>query len=154
VKQTRYTEAQIVDVLAQAAKGEMTAIEVCRINGISEQTFYRWKRRYGEMTTSEVKRLRELEPRTPAQTTAGRARPGDRHDPRRAPGKMSGAPEKRHTVRVLAAAGISTRRACSLWAPRAPILPTGQGQERRRAAGGDLGDPPPQAALGRAAHHR
>ena len=39
----------------------MTAIEVCRINGVSEQTFYRWKRRYGEMTTSEVKRLRELE---------------------------------------------------------------------------------------------
>lgn len=61
MKQTRYTEAQIVDILAQAAKGEMSAIEVCRINGISEQTFYRWKRRYGEMTTSEVKRLRELE---------------------------------------------------------------------------------------------
>ena len=61
MKQTRYTEAQIVDVLAQAAKGEMTASEVCRINGVSEQTFYRWKRRYGEMTTSEVKRLRELE---------------------------------------------------------------------------------------------
>lgn len=61
MKQTRYTEAQIVDVLSQAAKGELTAIEVCRINGISEQTFYRWKRRYGEMTTSEVRRLRELE---------------------------------------------------------------------------------------------
>lgn len=61
MKQTRYTEAQIVAVLAQAAKGEMTAIEVCRINGISEQTFYRWKRRYGDMVVSEVKRLRELE---------------------------------------------------------------------------------------------
>ena len=61
MKQTRYTEAQIVDILAQAARGEMTAIEVCRISGISEQTFYRWKRRYGEVTTSEVKRLRELE---------------------------------------------------------------------------------------------
>jgi putative transposase len=61
VKQTRFTETQIVDILTQAARGEMTAIDVCRINGISEQTFYRWKRRYGEMTTSEVKRLRELE---------------------------------------------------------------------------------------------
>jgi putative transposase len=61
VKQTRFTETQIVDILTQAAKGEMTAIDVCRINGISEQTFYRWKRRYGEMTTSEVGRLRELE---------------------------------------------------------------------------------------------
>ena len=61
MKQTRFTEAQIVDILAQAAKGEMTAVEVCRINGVSEQTFYRWKRRYGEMTTSEVRHLRELE---------------------------------------------------------------------------------------------
>ena len=41
MKQTRYTEAQIVDILSQVAKGEMTVIEVCRINGISEQTFYR-----------------------------------------------------------------------------------------------------------------
>ena len=55
MKQTRYTEAQIVDVLAQAARGEMTAVEVCRINGVSEQTFYRWKRRYGEMQVSEVR---------------------------------------------------------------------------------------------------
>ena len=61
MKQTRYTEAQIVDVLSQAAKGEMTAREVCRIHGISEQTFYRWKRRYGDMQVSEVRRLRELE---------------------------------------------------------------------------------------------
>ena len=61
MRQTRYTEAQIVDILTQSAKGEMTAVEVCRINGISEQTPYRWKRRYGEMTTSEVRRLRELE---------------------------------------------------------------------------------------------
>jgi putative transposase len=61
MKQTRYTEAQIVDILTQAAKGEMTASEVCRINGISEQTFYRWKRRYGDLPVSEVRHLRELE---------------------------------------------------------------------------------------------
>lgn len=61
MKQTKYTEAQIVDVLSQASKGEMTVRDVCRINGISEQTFYRWKRRYGDMQVSEVRRLRELE---------------------------------------------------------------------------------------------
>ena len=59
--QTKYTEAQIVDVLSQAAKGEMTVRDVCRINSISEQTFYRWKRRYGDLQVSEVRRLRELE---------------------------------------------------------------------------------------------
>jgi len=61
LKQARFTEAQIVDILAQAAKDDVTARDVCRIHGISEQTYYRWKRRYGDMTVSEVRRLRELE---------------------------------------------------------------------------------------------
>lgn len=61
MKQVRFTEAQIVDILGQAARGDMTARDVCNLHGISEQTFYRWKRKYGEMTTSEVKRMRVLE---------------------------------------------------------------------------------------------
>lgn len=61
MKQVRFTEAQIVGILGQAAKGDVTARDVCTIHGISEQTFYRWKRKYGDMSTSEVKRLRELE---------------------------------------------------------------------------------------------
>jgi len=61
MKQTRFTEAQIVDILATAARDDVSARDVCRLHGISEQTFYRWKRRYGDMTTSEVRRLRELE---------------------------------------------------------------------------------------------
>ncbi len=61
MKQARFTEAQIVDILAQAAKDDISARDVCRIHGISEQTYYRWKRRYGDMSVSEVKRLRELE---------------------------------------------------------------------------------------------
>jgi putative transposase len=39
----------------------MTAVEVFRINGVSEQASYRWKRRYGEMRVSEGWRLRRLE---------------------------------------------------------------------------------------------
>jgi putative transposase len=61
LKQARFTEAQIVEILAQAARDDISARDVCRLNGISEQTLYRWKRKYGDMTTSEVKRLRELE---------------------------------------------------------------------------------------------
>ncbi len=61
MKQSRFTEAQIVDVLAQAARSDMTARDVCNVHGICEQTFYRWKRKYGDMSTSEVRRLRELE---------------------------------------------------------------------------------------------
>jgi len=61
LKQARFTEAQIVDILSQAARDDVSARDVCRIHGISEQTYYRWKRRFGDMTVSEVKRLRELE---------------------------------------------------------------------------------------------
>jgi putative transposase len=61
LKQARFTESQIVDILSQAGRDDVSARDVCRIHCISEQTYYRWKRRYGDMTVSEVKRLRELE---------------------------------------------------------------------------------------------
>ena len=64
MKQSRFTEAQIVDILAQAAqaaRGDMTARDVCNIHGVTEQTFYRWKKKYGDLGTSDVRRLRELE---------------------------------------------------------------------------------------------
>jgi putative transposase len=61
MKQSRFTESQIVDILAQAARGDMTARDVCNVHGVTEQTFYRWKKKYGDMGTSDVKRLRELE---------------------------------------------------------------------------------------------
>lgn len=61
MKQARFTEKQIVDILAQATRGDITARDVCALNGISEMTFYRWKRKYGEMGACEVKRLRDLE---------------------------------------------------------------------------------------------
>ena len=61
MKQSRFTESQIVDILAQAARGDMTARDVCNVHGVTEQTFYRWKKKYGDMGTSDVRRLRELE---------------------------------------------------------------------------------------------
>jgi putative transposase len=61
LKQKRFTEAQIVDILGQATKGDMTVRDICALHGVHEVTFYRWKRKYGDMSTSEVRRLRELE---------------------------------------------------------------------------------------------
>jgi putative transposase len=61
LKQKRFTEAQIVDILTRAARGDMTVRDVCALHGVHEVTFYRWKRKYGEMSTSEVRHLRELE---------------------------------------------------------------------------------------------
>lgn len=60
MKQSRYTEEQIIGVLKQAEAGVKTA-EICRQHGISNATFYKWKGKYGGLEVSEARRLRQLE---------------------------------------------------------------------------------------------
>ena len=59
-KQKRHTPEQIASILNQQ-EGGLKVVEICRREGISEQTFYRWKSKYGGMGVSEVKRLKALE---------------------------------------------------------------------------------------------
>jgi putative transposase len=56
----RFTEPQIVFALQQAEQGTLVT-EVVRKMGISEATFYRWKKRYGGLGVSEIRRLKQLE---------------------------------------------------------------------------------------------
>ena len=60
VKKSKFTEEQIVFALKQAELGTRVE-EVCRKLGISEATFYVWKKRYGGIGPSELRRLRQLE---------------------------------------------------------------------------------------------
>lgn len=60
MKTSKFTEAQITFALRQAETGVKVA-EVCRKMGISEATFYAWKKKYGGLGTTELRRLRELE---------------------------------------------------------------------------------------------
>jgi len=60
VKGKRFKEEQIIRILHEAERG-MTVAEVCRQHNCSEQSFYRWKAKYGGMEVSEAKRLRALE---------------------------------------------------------------------------------------------
>jgi len=60
MKKSKFTEEQIAFVLKQAETGTPVK-EVIRKMGITEQTFYRWKKKYGGMLPSDLRKLRQLE---------------------------------------------------------------------------------------------
>ena len=60
MKQKRYTDEQIAFALRQAESGTAVA-EICRKLGVSEPTFYRWKKQFAGMGTVEIRRLKQLE---------------------------------------------------------------------------------------------
>lgn len=60
MKKSRYTEEQIAFALKQAELGTPVP-EVCRKLGISDATFYTWRKRFGGLSPSELKHLRQLE---------------------------------------------------------------------------------------------
>ena len=59
MRKSRFTEAQMETILREADKGPVG--EVAKKHGISEQTIYTWRKRYGVMDAEEVKRLRQME---------------------------------------------------------------------------------------------
>ena len=60
MKNTRFTEQQIAFALRQAEQG-VTVEEITRKMGVSEATFYRWKKKYSGMGIAELRRLKQLE---------------------------------------------------------------------------------------------
>jgi putative transposase len=60
MKKSRFSEQQIAFVLRQAEEGTAVA-EVCRKAGISEASFYNWRKKYGGLMPSEMRRLKQLD---------------------------------------------------------------------------------------------
>ena len=60
MKQSRFTEEQIIAILREQESGAKTA-DVCRRHGVSSATFYAWKAKFGGMEPSEARRLKALE---------------------------------------------------------------------------------------------
>jgi putative transposase len=60
MKRSKFTEQKIAFILRQAEEGSSVE-DVCRKAGISIQTYYRWRRKYGGLMPSEMKRLKQLE---------------------------------------------------------------------------------------------
>ena len=60
MKGKRYTTEEKIRILREADKGQAIA-EVCREHNVSQVTFHRWKRQFGQMEVNEAKRLKELE---------------------------------------------------------------------------------------------
>ena len=60
MRKSTFSEEQITYALRQAERGT-PVLDVCRKLGISEQTFYRWKKKFAGMGVAELRRLRQLE---------------------------------------------------------------------------------------------
>ena len=60
MKKSRYSESQIIKILKEVEGGRMVK-DVCREYGISDATYYNWKSKYGGMTASDIRKLKDLE---------------------------------------------------------------------------------------------
>jgi putative transposase len=60
MKKSKFTESQIVAILAEGEAG-MPVAEVCRKYGISTATYYQWKSKYAGVSANELKRIKDLE---------------------------------------------------------------------------------------------
>lgn len=60
MKNSKFSEVQIIKILSEQNQGK-TVNEICRANGISQPTFYKWKSKYGGLDVQQLSKMKELE---------------------------------------------------------------------------------------------
>lgn len=113
MKKKRYSEEQIVRILQEAETG-IPARDLCRKHNIAEQTFYRWKSKYGGMDVSEAKRLKRLKQENAELKKGGGGIDARQpHVARHQSKKVVRVSDRRRAVDALRRAfGVSERWAC------------------------------------------
>ena len=112
MKRSKFTDEQILAIVKEGEAGRKVA-DLCRTHGITEQTYYRWKAKYGGMELSEMQRLKQVEDENRrlkqivAEQTLGH--PGAQGGRRK---KVVGPIARREAVGWLQTRGTSLRRAC------------------------------------------
>ena len=116
MKASRFSDAQKAFILKQGADG-MPVADICRKAGISQATYFNWKKKYDGLLPTEMRRLKQLEDEN-AQAAQG----GRRSEPRqgdaagRAPPKTLKPVRKRKLVDEMRGDwGVSIRRACRVF---------------------------------------
>jgi putative transposase len=109
MKKSRYSDEQIVRILREADKAPIA--EVGKRHGVSEQSIYSWRKRFGEINTDDVRSLKGAGAgKRPAQEAAGRARSRNRSHEGDHAKKMVSAPARRIAALYAVERGIPQRR--------------------------------------------
>ena len=112
MKRKRFSVEQITAVLKQAESGVPIG-DLCRQVGISEQSFYRWRKVYGNLQPSEARELKQLRDENEAEAARGGSVAGQGHAPGCAVKKVLKPVRQREVVRSLMGRyEVSERRAC------------------------------------------
>ena len=61
MRQSKFSEQQIVAILEEGQRGEQTVDELCRKHGIHKQTYYGWRQKYSGLNGDDLQRLKQLE---------------------------------------------------------------------------------------------